>query len=52
MSEGNRIESLGSVSVTEWVDERRRTERVEVSLPVRVRSSAGSAGQFEECPPH
>lgn len=48
MSEGNRIETLGTVSVTEWVDERRRTERVEVSLPVRVCFSNGTAGQFEE----
>jgi hypothetical protein len=48
MSEVNRIEGLGTVSVPEWVDERRRTERVEVSLPVRVCSSDRSAGQFEE----
>lgn len=48
VSEGNRIETLGTVSVTEWVDERRRTERVEVSLPVRVCFSNGTAGQFEE----
>jgi hypothetical protein len=46
--EGNRSDSQGTVSVTEWVDDRRRTERVDVSLPVRVCSSEGSAGQFEE----
>lgn len=48
MSEGKRIGGLGTVSVTEWVDERRRTERVDVSLPVRVCFSNGTAGQFEE----
>ena len=48
MTEANRIEGFGTVSVTEWVDERRRTERVEVSLPVRVCSSGGSPDQFEE----
>jgi len=48
VTEANRIEGFGTVSVTEWVDERRRTERVEVSLPVRVCSSGGSADQFEE----
>lgn len=48
VSEGNRSESQGTVSVTEWVDDRRRTERVEVSLPVRVRSSEGAADRFEE----
>jgi hypothetical protein len=48
VSEGNRIESLGTVSVTEWVDERRRTERVDVSLPVRVCSPGGAADEFEE----
>ena len=48
MTEANRIEGFGTVSVTEWVDERRRTERVAVSLPVRVCSSGGSADQFEE----
>jgi hypothetical protein len=48
VSEGNRIESLGTVSVTEWVDERRRTERVDVSLPVRVCSPCGAADEFEE----
>ena len=48
MTEANRIESFGTVRVTEWVDERRRTERVAVSLPVRVCSSGGSADQFEE----
>lgn len=48
MSEENRIESLGTVSVTEWVEDRRRTERVEVSLPVRVCSSESDAEKFEE----
>lgn len=48
MNEGSRIESLGRVSVTEWVDERRRTERVDVSMPVRVCSSDGAPDQFEE----
>src|SRR5438309_5772374 len=48
VSEGNRLESLGTVSFTEWVDERRRTERVEVSLPVRVCFANGTAGQLEE----
>ena len=48
MSEGKRIGGLGTVSVTEWVDERRRTERVDVSMPVRVCFSEGSADQFEE----
>lgn len=47
MSEGNRIESLGTVSVTEWVEDRRRTERVDVSLPVRVCSDS-EAEKFEE----
>ena len=46
MSEG--IATLGTVSVTEWVEDRRRTERVEVSLPVRVCSSGGEADKFEE----
>jgi len=48
MSAGKRIGGLGTVSVTEWVDERRRTERVDVSMPVRVCFSEGSADQFEE----
>lgn len=48
MSEGNRTESLGTVSVTEWVEDRRRTERVDVSLPVQVSSSESEAAQFEE----
>jgi PilZ domain len=48
MSEGKGMQNLGTVSVTEWVDERRRTERVDVSLPVRVCFSNGMAGQFEE----
>lgn len=48
MSEGTRTEALGTVSVTEWVDERRRTERVDVSLPVRVCYSQGAPDQFEE----
>src|SRR5690349_2148068 len=47
VSEGNRSESRGTVSLTEWVDDRRRTERVEVSLPVRV-CSEGAGDQFEE----
>jgi hypothetical protein len=47
MSEGNRTERLGTVSVTEWVEDRRRTERVDVSLPVRV-SSESEADKFEE----
>jgi len=48
MSEGNRTESLGTVSVTEWVEYRRRTERVDVSLPVQVSSSESEAAKFEE----
>jgi hypothetical protein len=48
MSEGNRNESLGTVSVTEWVEDRRRTERVDVSMPLRVCSSESDADQFEE----
>jgi hypothetical protein len=36
------------VSVTEWVEDRRRTERVAVSMPVHVRSSGGETDQFEE----
>jgi PilZ domain len=46
--EGKRIGNLGTVSVTEWVDDRRRTERVDVSMPVRVCFSEGSADQFVE----
>jgi hypothetical protein len=48
MSEGKHIESLGTVSVTEWVEDRRRTERVAVSMPVRVCSSDGEPENFEE----
>lgn len=48
MNEGKRIGGLGTVSVTEWVDERRRTERVDVSMPLRVCFSEGSADRFEE----
>ena len=39
------VESIGTVSLTEWVEDRRRTERVEVSLPVRVCSESD---KFEE----
>jgi PilZ domain len=48
VSEGNPTETLGTVSVTEWVEDRRRTERVPVSLPVHVSSSDGSIDKFEE----
>ena len=48
MSEGKRIESLGTVSVTEWVEDRRRTERVRVSMPLRVCSPEGESDKFEE----
>jgi PilZ domain len=48
VSEGNPTETLGTVSVTEWVEDRRRTERVPVSLPVHVSSSDGSINKFEE----
>lgn len=48
MSEGNPTETLGTVSVTEWVEDRRRTERVAVSLPVHVCSSDGAIDKFEE----
>ena len=48
MSKGNLTETLGTVSVTEWVEDRRRTERVPVSLPVHVCSSDGSIDKFEE----
>ena len=48
VSEGNPTETLGTVSVTEWVEDRRRTERVPVSLPVHVCSSDGSIDKFEE----
>jgi len=48
MSKGNPTDTLGTVSVTEWVEDRRRTERVPVSLPVHVSSSDGSIDKFEE----
>ena len=48
MSKGNPTDTVGTVSVTEWVEDRRRTERVPVSLPVHVRSSDGSIDKFEE----
>lgn len=48
MSEGNPTETLGTVNVTEWVEDRRRTERVPVSLPVHVSSSDGAIDKFEE----
>jgi hypothetical protein len=48
MSEGKRIESFGTVNVIEWVEDRRRTERVDVSMPVRVCSSDGQPDKFEE----
>jgi PilZ domain len=48
MSEGNPTDTLGTVSVTEWVEDRRRTERVPVSLPVHVCSSDGAIDKFEE----
>jgi hypothetical protein len=48
MSEGNPTDTLGTVSVTEWVEDRRRTERVPVSLPVHVSSSDGAIDKFEE----
>ena len=48
MSEGNPTDTLGTVSFTEWVEDRRRTERVPVSLPVHVCSSDGAIDKFEE----
>jgi hypothetical protein len=48
VSEGNRTESLGTVSVIEWLDERRRTDRVEVALPLHVCSRDAAGDQFEE----
>ena len=48
MSEGNPTDTLGTVSVTEWVEDRRRTERVPVSLPVHVCSSDGAIDKFEK----
>ncbi len=42
-----QIQPVGTVSVTEWVEDRRRTERVAVSLPVHI-SSNGEVGKFEE----
>jgi len=48
MSEGNPTDTLGTVSVTEWVEDRRRTERVPVSLPVHVCSSDVAIDKFEE----
>lgn len=48
MSDANLTETLGTVSVTEWVEDRRRTERVAVSLPVHVCSSDGEIDKFEE----
>jgi hypothetical protein len=48
VNEGNRMESLGTVSVIEWLDERRRTDRVEVALPLHVCSRDAAGEQFEE----
>ncbi len=42
------MESLGTVSVIEWLDERRRTDRVEVALPLHVCSRDAAGHQFEE----
>jgi hypothetical protein len=48
VSEGNLTETQGTVSVTEWVEDRRRTERVAVSMPVHVCSSDGEIDKVEE----
>lgn len=48
MSEGNQTQGLGTVNTTEWLDERRRTDRVEVALPVHVCSRDAAGDQFEE----
>jgi len=48
MTEENRIERLGTVNVTEWVEDRGRTERVPVSLPLCVCSSNGEIDKVEE----
>ena len=48
MSETNRTECLGAVSVTEWVEDRRRTDRVGVSMPVGVCSWQNGPEKFEE----
>jgi hypothetical protein len=43
----SQLETAWMVDVAKSVENRRRTERVEVSLPIRV-SSNGEAGRFEE----
>lgn len=48
MSGANKSEGLGTVSLTEWVEDRRRTERVEASFPVHVRSSDAEREKLEE----
>src|SRR5579862_2736739 len=48
VSEGTEIETLGTVSVTEWVEDRRRTERVQVSMPVHICFEGDEGDKFEE----
>lgn len=45
---GNQTQSLGTANITEWLDERRRTDRVEVALPVQVCSRDAAGDKFEE----
>lgn len=48
MSESSNPLSAGTVTITTFEGERRRTDRVELSHPVRVRPSSPQDGSFDE----
>jgi hypothetical protein len=48
MNETSEIQGAGMVNVTEWIEDRRRTDRVRVSIPLRVCPSDPREGSFEE----